>query len=207
MGSLRKFGHIVAEEFGWLLRPGHIAMHLVLRLLPSGTAGRVRTSIYRAFGWNIGPQTVILGTISFTCPEKARANLSMGKHCFINSLVHIDTTAPVTIGMSVSLAHHVLIITANHDIGRSDFRAGSLNPKPVTIGRGAWIAAGAIILPGVTIGEGAIVGAGSVVTRDVPPNTIVAGVPARLVRELPADDNGTRLDQALNIPPSLEAAR
>lgn len=206
MGSVKKIGRVISEEFGWLLRPRHIAMHLLLRLLPAGTCGRLRSATYRAFGWKFGPETTILGTISFTCPDKARANLSMGKHCFVNSLVHIDTTAPVIIGDGVSLAHHVMIVTANHDIGPADFRAGPLHPKPVTIGRGAWIAAGAIILPGITVGAGAVVGAGSVVTRDVPPNSVVAGVPARLVRELTGGDSHINLSVSTE-PTTAEAAR
>jgi acetyltransferase-like isoleucine patch superfamily enzyme len=60
--------------------------------------------------------------------------------------------------------------------------------KPIRIGRGAWLGARVIILKGVTVGEGAVVGAGSVVTRDVAPYTLVAGNPARFIREIPLND-------------------
>jgi acetyltransferase-like isoleucine patch superfamily enzyme len=65
---------------------------------------------------------------------------------------------------------------------------GEVSAKPVTIERGAWIGVGALILPGVTVGHGSIVGAGSVVNADVPPNTLVEGNPAKVVRALPWGD-------------------
>lgn len=181
---MKKLLQVIRGELGWLLGVRFIVMHFLLRALPSGTSGRMRAAIYRAFGWRVGPKTVILGTMSFSCPENARRNLSMGEHCVINAFVHIDTTDCVTLGSGVSIGHHALLITANHEIALPNFRAGHLSPRPITVGSGAWIAAGAIILPGVTVGEGSVVGAGAVVTRDVPANCVVAGVPARVVREL-----------------------
>jgi maltose O-acetyltransferase len=65
--------------------------------------------------------------------------------------------------------------------------------RPVTIGNGAWLGARCTILPGVNVGEGAIVAAGAVVTHDVPANTMVAGVPARAIRDLSADNPAPRL--------------
>ena len=65
----------------------------------------------------------------------------------------------------------------------------TIESRPIVIGRNVWIAAGATILGGVTVGDNAVVGAGAVVTCDVPPNTFVAGAPARVVRQLDADDD------------------
>jgi acetyltransferase-like isoleucine patch superfamily enzyme len=69
-------------------------------------------------------------------------------------------------------------------MGSRERRYAGLEALPVTIGAGVWVGARAMIMPGVTIGDGAVIAAGAVVTKDVPPNTLVAGVPARIVREL-----------------------
>jgi maltose O-acetyltransferase len=74
-----------------------------------------------------------------------------------------------------------MILTTSHKLGPSAHRAGKHDLLPVEIGDGAWIGARATILPGVTIGRGAVVSAGSVVNKNVPPNSIVAGTPARVV--------------------------
>ena len=84
----------------------------------------------------------------------------------------------------MALGHGVLILTSSHEFGDQWRRGGEHITAPVTIERGAWIGARGVLLPGVTIGHGAVVGAGAVVTTDVPPNTLVAGVPARTVRSL-----------------------
>lgn len=86
----------------------------------------------------------------------------------------------ITIEDEVLIAANVQLISNNHDLNNRNI----ITCKPVRICRKAWIGAGATILPGVTIGENAVVGAGSVVTRDVEPNTIVAGNPARLIRHI-----------------------
>ncbi|MEP7190805.1 MAG: DapH/DapD/GlmU-related protein, partial [Roseiflexaceae bacterium] len=80
--------------------------------------------------------------------------------------------------------HHVVVLTGSHEVGPPSQRAAALYTKTVTIGDGAWLGARCTILPGVTIGAGAIVAAGAVVNRDVPPNTLVAGIPAHVVKSL-----------------------
>ena len=82
------------------------------------------------------------------------------------------------------LGHEVSIITSSHEIGPTERRAYGSVAEPVVIEPGAWIGARATLLPGVTIGKGAIVGAGAVVTRSVEADTLVAGVPARMLRRL-----------------------
>jgi maltose O-acetyltransferase len=80
-----------------------------------------------------------------------------------------------------------MLITGTHMIGSSDHRAGKLAPKPVHIMNGVWLGARVIVLPGVTIGAGVVVGAGSLVNRDLPADTLCAGVPARVIREINLD--------------------
>ncbi len=78
---------------------------------------------------------------------------------------------------------NVSLITSGHPIEPSKRRA-AVTARPIAIGRNVWIAAGATVVGGVTVGENAVVAAGSVVTQDVPPNTLVAGNPARVVRSI-----------------------
>ena len=107
-------------------------------------------------------------------------NLTLGKDVFINSGCRFQDTGGITIGDGSLIGHGSTLTTLNHGIDPD--RRADMIPSPVTIGRKAWLGAGVTIVPGVTIGDGAIVGAGSVVTKDVPANAIVGGVPAKLIR-------------------------
>ncbi|TNJ27326.1 Maltose O-acyltransferase (MAT)-like protein [Giardia muris] len=113
-------------------------------------------------------------------------NITVGKNVFINSCCNFQDHGGVTIGDGAYIGHKVVFATLNHDL-RPSHRA-NLYSAPIVVGKNVWIGSNATILQGVTIGDGAIVGAGSVVTKDVPPNTIVAGNPARKVREVSDDD-------------------
>jgi acetyltransferase-like isoleucine patch superfamily enzyme len=107
-------------------------------------------------------------------------NLTLGKDVFINSGCRFQDTGGITIGDGSLIGHGSTLTTLNHGIDPD--RRADMIPSPVTIGRKVWLGAAVTIVPGVTIGDGAIVGAGSVVTKDVPANTIVGGVPAKLIR-------------------------
>jgi len=106
----------------------------------------------------------------------------IGANTFVNRDAYIRPNT--TIGERVNLGPFVRIVTDTHDIAGPERRAGTVRHDAVHIGDGAWIGAGAMVLGGVTVGEGAVVAAGSVVISDVPAHTVVAGTPARHVRDL-----------------------
>jgi acetyltransferase-like isoleucine patch superfamily enzyme len=114
-------------------------------------------------------------------------SLEIGDECWIGQQCFLHSAGGITIGDRVGIGPGVKILTSQHvEAGRDTAICFSpIEFKPVTIGDGADIGVNAVILPGVTIGKGAQVGAGAVVTRDVPPFTVVAGSPAKILRERP----------------------
>lgn len=109
-------------------------------------------------------------------------NITVGRNVFINSCCNFQDQGSITIGDGSKIGHKVTLATLNHGIVPEE--RGTLYPAPITIGKNVWIGAAATVVPGVTIGDNSIVGAGSVVTKDVPANIIVAGVPAKVIRKL-----------------------
>lgn len=107
-------------------------------------------------------------------------NLTLGQDVFINMGCRFQDAGGITIGDGTLIGHGSTIVTLNHAVDPA--RRADMIPSPVVIGRRAWLGASVTVVPGVTIGDGAIVGAGAVVTKDVPANAVVAGVPARLIR-------------------------
>lgn len=107
-------------------------------------------------------------------------NVFVNRNCTFYDLGGLDIADDVMIGPNVS------IITTGHPLAPSQRRAVTIG-KPIAIERNVWIAAGATIIGGVTVGENSVVAAGSVVTRDVPPNSLVGGNPARVIRPISDD--------------------
>ena len=96
----------------------------------------------------------------------------------------IDCQEQVTIGDYSFIGHRVMILTGSHNYFKYGLeRQQDITPKPVIIGKGVWVASGAIILPGVKIGRGAVIAAGAVVTKNVSAGEIVGGVPAVKIGE------------------------
>lgn len=104
--------------------------------------------------------------------------VEIGDNNTINHNVLLDGRGGLTIGSNVDIAQDVIIWTEQHDYNSDDYRG---EMKPVIIEDYVWIASRATILPGVTIHKGAVVACGAIVTKDVPPMTVVAGVPAKII--------------------------
>lgn len=113
-------------------------------------------------------------------------NITIGKNVFINSSCHFQDQGGITIGDGSLIGHNVVLATLNHEM--SPARRQNLVPAPIVLGKNVWIGANATITSGVTIGDGAIVAAGAVVTKDVPAMTVVGGVPAKVIKQIPADE-------------------
>lgn len=179
-------------------------MHLRFRLLtlpiyfmPHFAFPRLRTLVYRLAGIPIGKNSLILGTIELAGPGRIEKKFLLGNDTQITAPLYADVCETVTIGSRVYIGHHAVLITTNHAIGSSWCRCGEWRSAPIVIEDGVWIGANVTILPGVTIGRGAVVAAGAVVTKDVAPNTLVGGVPARVLRTLeePAQASSTRKNE------------
>ena len=112
-------------------------------------------------------------------------NITVGKNVFINACCKFQDQGGITIGNGVLIGHNVTLATLNHD--ENPQKRQNIYPKPIKIGNNVWIGSNATILQGITIGDGAIIGANAVVTKDVKKNTIVAGVPAKVIKEIKND--------------------
>lgn len=109
-------------------------------------------------------------------------NIHVGKNVFINSGCCFQDQGGIFIGDGVLIGHNVVLATLNHAVDPQ--KRSDMFPAPIRIGNNVWIGAQATVLPGVTIDDGAIVAAGAVVTRDVPANVIVGGVPAKIIKKI-----------------------
>ena len=106
-------------------------------------------------------------------------NIHIGRHVFINMGCKFQDQGGIFIGDGALIGHNVVLATLNHAMEPE--RRGDMLPAPIHIGKRVWIGANAAVLPGVTIGDGAVVAAGAVVTKDVPANAVVGGVPAKVI--------------------------
>lgn len=109
-------------------------------------------------------------------------NIHIGKNVFINMGCKFQDQGGIFIGDGALIGHNVVLATLNHAMAPDN--RGTMIPKAIHIGKNVWIGSNATILPGVTLGDGSIVAAGAVVTKNVPENTVVGGVPARVLRHI-----------------------
>ena len=130
-------------------------------------------------GDNLGKNSKIMPPLSGAALDK----LVIGDNVFINSNCLAMSRGGITIEDDVMLAANVQLLSNNHD----EYNRKVLLCKPIRIKKGAWIGAGASILPGVTVGENAIVGAGAIVTKDVGDYEVAVGIPAKTIKTLDKD--------------------
>jgi acetyltransferase-like isoleucine patch superfamily enzyme len=156
---------------------------LVNRVAASFLTSEVnRTRIYRACGLDVRTVAIHPGSWFFS------AQVFIGEDAWLGQGLYVDSRAPIHIAARAGIGPGARLITADHELGTSERRAGPYRARPITIGEGAWIGAGALLLPGVTVGPGAVVAAGSVVHRDAEADMLVGGVPAKPIRELDAGE-------------------
>jgi maltose O-acetyltransferase len=160
--------------------------NLVCGLMPAYTCTTLRASVYRTLGMQLGEGVAFFSPITITgSGPNPYPRLSIGDDSMVGVGVLFNLEGTITIGKNVQVAQFVRIYTARHRMGTSERRfTPAFTPEPVVIEDGVYVTTGSIILPGVTIGHGSVVSANSVVNRDVPPNSLVSGVPARVIKEL-----------------------
>jgi maltose O-acetyltransferase len=148
----------------------------------------VRFAIYRACRIDIDRSAVLSPSMYFQSNQTR-----VGARSFVNRKVRFfGGNSVIAIGDDVEIAMGVTFVTETHDIGPPTHRAGAWRTRPISVGDGCWIGANVLVLPGVHIAPGCVIAAGAVVASDCSPNGLYAGIPARRIKDLPAETTCTR---------------
>jgi maltose O-acetyltransferase len=166
------------------MRPAVLVQGVANHLLPQFCFNRLRTALWRTAKLQIGAGSLIMGDLLVSGAGDWSSLFSVGTCTYISGPLRIHLGGSVRIGDRVNIGHDCLILTADRALDGPQRRAGSPSYKSILIENGVWIASRVVLLPGVSVGEGAVVAAGAVVTKDVPPHTLVGGVPARTICKL-----------------------
>ncbi|MDR0509387.1 MAG: acyltransferase [Candidatus Methanoplasma sp.] len=172
---LSRFRKLTAGSVKW-----HEEQQKLGMMASAGLGPKLRALFYETTLPKCGKDLYVYPGVTFYFPY----NISIGDNVYFNRNVSITARDEVTIGNNVLIGPNVVINTGNHTFSDRDtliVKQGHTSEK-IVIGDDVWIAANAIILKGVNIGEGAVVAAGAVVNKDVPPYTVVGGVPARMIK-------------------------
>lgn len=142
------------------------------------TPDEVRKLLSELFGYKV-PASLRVFPPFYTDYGK---NIKVGEGVFINACCHFQDHGGVTIGDGCQIGHNVVFATLNHELAPE--RRKITRPDPIVLGKNVWVGSNATVLPGVTIGDNAVIAAGAVVTKDVAPDTIVGGVPAKVIKRI-----------------------
>jgi maltose O-acetyltransferase len=154
---------------------------LIGNLLPNYDPFNIRRSkFFKLAGFNIGNNVTIAGPFSIRIDSTHKVYI--GNNCYFNSDIRFGChDNSITIGNNCLIGPRVQFETGSHSL---DFNR-TLYTKPIIVKDNVWIGAGAIILAGVTIGKGSVIAAGALVNKDIPPFTVVGGVPAKFIKNIP----------------------
>jgi acetyltransferase-like isoleucine patch superfamily enzyme len=153
-------------------------MKLTAELNTSTNVDQIRKRLSELIGTEVDESTIVFAPFYTNFGRF----IQIGKNVFVNHACTFLDMGGITVEDDVLIGPKVNLITENHPLDVANRKA--VASKPIVIKRNAWIGAAATILAGVTVGENAVVAAGAVVTSDVQPNTVVGGVPARLIKKL-----------------------
>lgn len=167
-GWASRIVRVLGEEFS-ALRPRLLLARLVCAFLPDMVGNRLRCYALRAAGFQIKSGCLMYAMPRITGGGPIHQRLKIGQDCLFNIGCLLDLADSITIGDRVGVGHEVLFLTATHEIGPKEQRAGALTTAPIVVGDGVWLGSRCIILPGVTVGAGSVISAGSIVNNDVPP--------------------------------------
>jgi acetyltransferase-like isoleucine patch superfamily enzyme len=152
----------------------------ILNLFPATQLYALKRTVLRCAGFNVGSNVRVVSSCRFYVPR-----LSLGDNTWVgHQVLFVGGDANVLIGRNVDIGPRVVFATGSHKLGEEQHRAGYGYSSSIEIGDGVWIGSSVTILGGVSVGYGAVIAAGALVRQDVPPNVLVAGVPARVIRTL-----------------------
>ena len=149
-----------------------------------------KRKLLRSIGYEIGKGTKIVGPIYNT------GTLCIGANCWLGCNLTVHGNGTVTIGDNCDIAPDVTFLTGGHQIGDHSRRAGKGESYHIAVGSGVWIGGRATILRNTRIGDGSVIAACACVPKDVPPNTLVAGVPAKVMKEFQDFAANTQKEQS-----------
>lgn len=155
-----------------------IVLHMVNHTLAGTRFFAAKRRLLRSIGYEIGDNTKIVGPIHNT------GTLCIGADCWVGCNLTVSGNGTVTIGDNCDIAPDVTFLTGGHRIGSHARRAGEGETYRISVGNGVWIGAHATVLNNTGIGDGSVIAACACVRRNVPADTMVAGVPARVIKEL-----------------------